>query len=1505
MEELPVQETKRGWGRVVLWVLLTPLLLFVLLMALLYVPPVQNIIRQKATEIASEATGMNISVQRIDLRFPLNLLVRGVKVVQEPDTLLDLQRLSVRVQAWPLLKGQVEVDEVLVEDAVVNSANFIEGMHVQGNLGRFFLESHGIDLSGEEIVLNEIELNDTKVAVLMNDTTTTPPDSASAPLNWKINLHSLALNNVDVALNMPLDSMRLSARLGSAKVLNAKADLLKQHYACQQFVVDKTALTYDVGNTTPVSGFDPSHIALRDIAIGVDSLLFAGENLGAIIRKFSLNERSGLSLVSVDGRLRADTSVVEVPQLRLRTAHSEMSLRAHTYWRMINMPTTGHLTARFDARIGKQDIMLLAAELPNAFKEAYPEYPLVISAGTDGNLRQMQLSRFEVDLPGAFNATGEGSVYHLTDSLLRNGQLNFAMQTHDLNFLKALAGVSPDSLSVVVPDSMQMNANLTFKGPQYQAHLDLQEAEGLLNLNAKLNASTLAYEADLMVDSLELTHFLPQDSLSLLTTNIKASGQGFDLASPQTKADIQAVLDHLHYGHWKFDKMQMHAGLNQSVASLKVDSDNDLLKLKLDGNMRFDRTYLDGTLDMDVNQVDLYGLGIAPKPLKRPFAFTVASEARHDSVKLQLNAGDMNFRFRARSTLKKMIEQGNEFATLLMQQIDERKLNHAALRELMPSAGFHLKAGKDNPISYFLATKDISYNDFRLSFGLTPQTGINGRASVHGFRMDSLQMDTIYILTKQDTTHLRLQAGVINAPGHPHVAFNASLTGEVRNEDAELLLNFVDANGETGVNFGLNARPLTEGNGKGNGMLLRITPEEPILAFRKFHFVDDANWAYLHKNMRAYANIDMEGEDGLGFKMLSNQQDTVSLQNMNIELSRLNLDLLSDVLPYMPRIGGLFTIETHYVQTESSLQLSADSNIEQFSYEGRLVGDIGLGATWLPADDNRHFLNAYMLANDQEVIMADGELQAMNNQQRIDLNTMVDHFPLPMLNAFVPDEMITLTGSLIGDVSVGGTLDKPQVEGELTLDSVTLFARQAGARYRFDNRSVKIADNQMHFNKFAIYTNSENPFTIDGVVDFRKMDMPTANLNLFASKYTFLDAPRTRESLIYGKIVVDLDARLRGPLNALTLRGNMNLLGSTNVTYVLTESPLTVEDRLDGLVTFTSFADTTQVAKEDATMVSLGGMDMNMSVHIDDAVRLRADLSSDRSKYIELEGGGDLNMLYTPQGDLSLTGRYTLSGGTMNYSLPIIPLKEFAFSSGSYVDWRGDIMNPDLNLKATERLRAAVSDGDGGSRMVNFDVSISIKNKLEAPELVFDIAAPEDATIQNELQAMGAEERSKQAIAMLATGIYLNSGVKGNGLDMGSALNSVLQSQINALAGSALNSSNASFSMGVENRTSAETGDTQTDYSFRYSQRFFNDRVQIVIGGKVSTGNNATNTTESFIDNISLEYRLDNSGTRYVRVFHNKNYESVLDGEITETGAGLVLRKKLNNLGELFIFKKK
>ena len=47
------------------------------------------------------------------------------------------------------------------------------------------------------------------------------------------------------------------------------------------------------------------------------------------------------------------------------------------------------------------DVLLFAGGLPETFKEAYPFRPLVIHAGTEGNLKQMQISpALRLNLPG-------------------------------------------------------------------------------------------------------------------------------------------------------------------------------------------------------------------------------------------------------------------------------------------------------------------------------------------------------------------------------------------------------------------------------------------------------------------------------------------------------------------------------------------------------------------------------------------------------------------------------------------------------------------------------------------------------------------------------------------------------------------------------------------------------------------------------------------------------------------------------------------------------------------------------------------------------------------------------------------------------------------------------------------------------------------------------------------------------------------------------------------------
>ncbi len=1479
-------------------------------MVLLYVPPVQNLIRREVTAYASKATGMQIQVERIDLRFPLNLLVRGVEVIQQPDTLLSLESLNVRVQAWPLLKGKVEVDEVTLSRVAFNSANLIDGMEIKGVLGRFFLQSHGVDLSNETAVINATELSDTHVQMLMNDTTTTPKDTtALAPVNWKVDLHQLKLKNVSFSMQLPADSMRMAAHIGEATIDDAQADLKNQFYGLKQFLLSGTSASYDTGAAKPVEGFDASHIAVRDVSIGLDSLLYKGRDMKAVIREFTMNERSGLSVTSLTGRAFSNDSIISVPGLKLQTPHSEIDLSAHTYWELVNIPTTGRLSANLNAYIGKEDVMLFTGGLPDSFKEAYPFRPLVIRAGTDGNLKEMQISRFTADLPGAFSLEGGGILENLADSITRSGTIGLKMKTQNLNFLTGLSGEVPNG-TLVIPDSMNLVAQVDIKGPEYKANLHLKEGQGAMNVNAALNTATEVYKADLKIDNLQLHHFLPKDSIYELSLSAAADGCGLDVMSYRSYAKLDLVLDRLHYAQYHLSNVHLTGDLKGALVTANLTSDNELLKMTTDAEYNLAHSYPDGKVTVDVIRLDLHELGLMPEPMKRPLAFNLSAEARQNRVFTHFISGDMKLNLSARSGVNPLISQSIRFVDVLMKQIDEKELNHTELRKALPTAVLSFSAGKENPLAYFLATKNISYHEASMKFGTAPDWGINGKAAVHALKVDTLQLDTVFFTVKQDTTLMKLRAGVINGPKNPQFSFSTTLTGEIRDRDAELLVDYKNGKGETGVLLGVNARPLFEGQGKGNGIAFTLIPEKPIVAFQQFHFNENHNWIYLHKNMRVYANVDMWDEEGMGFRVHSMQGDTVSLQNIDVEIRRIRLQEITSVLPYFPEVTGLFSLEAHYIQTEKDLQLSAEASIDELTYERQRIGDIALGATWLPGEQGKQYLNAYLNHDQVEVLVADGKLlPTRTGKDSLEVNTTLEHFPLRVANAFIPDQMVTLSGDMDGNLNITGSTEQPLINGELVLDSVAVFSSQYGARFVFDNRPVQIKNNRLLFDKFAIYTTSKNPFTIDGYVDFRDMSRPMANLNMLAQNYTLLDAKRTRESLVYGKVFADFRATVKGPLDGLNMRGNVSLLGNTDVSYVLTDSPLTVQDRLGSLVTFTSFSDTTTVVRQEVPTVSLGGLDMVMMVHIDPSVRVKVDLDASNDNRIELEGGGDLSMKYTPQGDLTLTGRYTLSGGLMKYALPVIAAKEFAIDNGSYVEWTGNPMDPMLNFKATDRIRASVSEGEnGGSRMVNFDVSVVVKNRLDNLSFAFDVSAPEDATVQNELTAMGAEERGKQALYIMVMKTYLGTGPIGGGggglgkLNMGSALTSVLSSQINSLMG---NLKNASLSVGVEDHDDSETGSKRTDYSFRYSQRLFNNRFQIVIGGKVSQGENATNDAESFIDNISLEYRLDRTGTRYIRLFYDKNYESVLEGEITETGVGIVLRKKLDKLSELFIFKKK
>jgi hypothetical protein len=224
-------------------------------------------------------------------------------------------------------------------------------------------------------------------------------------------------------------------------------------------------------------------------------------------------------------------------------------------------------------------------------------------------------------------------------------------------------------------------------------------------------------------------------------------------------------------------------------------------------------------------------------------------------------------------------------------------------------------------------------------------------------------------------------------------------------------------------------------------------------------------------------------------------------------------------------------------------------------------------------------------------------------------------------------------------------------------------------------------------------------------------------------------------------------------------------------------------------------------------------------------------------------------------------------------------------------------MNPRLNITATERTKATVGQEGSQTRSVLFDCGVVITKTLNDMGLQFIISAPEDMTINSELQSMSAEERGKLAVTMLTTGMYLADG-NTSGFSMNSVLSAYLQSEISNITGSALKT--LDLSVGMDNTTDA-SGQSHTDYSFKFSKRLFDNRLKIQLGGKVSSGaSEMPGQRQSFFDNVTMEYRLDQNATKNVKLFYQQNVYDWLDGYTGLYGAGYVWRKKMDSLLDIF-----
>lgn len=75
------------------------------------------------------------------------------------------------------------------------------------------------------------------------------------------------------------------------------------------------------------------------------------------------------------------------------------------------------------------------------------------------------------------------------------------------------------------------------------------------------------------------------------------------------------------------------------------------------------------------------------------------------------------------------------------------------------------------------------------------------------------------------------------------------------------------------------------------------------------------------------------------------------------------------------------------------------------------------------------------------------------------------------------------------------------------------------------------------------------------------------------------------------------------------------------------------------------------------------------------------------------------------------------------------------------------------------------------------------------------------------------------------------------------------------------------------------------------------------MGGRVSTGAEATEDNGAYFDNFSMEYRLNKNETQYLKLYYEREAYDWLEGQLSEFGGGFLWRRKLQHFKDVFRWK--
>ncbi|NNL82507.1 MAG: translocation/assembly module TamB, partial [Winogradskyella sp.] len=1095
-----------------------------------------------------------------------------------------------------------------------------------------------------------------------------------------------------------------------------------------------------------------------------------------------------------------------------------------------------------------------------------------------------------------------------------------------------LTDLLPNILGPAIPTVLSKVGNFNIVGSSYitaqsiKSDVDINTDIGFLSTNLNLtntkNIDNANYKGKIIFTDFNLGELLNDPKVKEVSSNLDVDGKGFTLENLNTQ--IVGEIYSLDYNNYIYEGVNVIGNLGNSIFNGKLIVDDPNLKLDFNGLADLSEDEKQFDFNANVGYANLKALNFVERDSISEFNGLV--DMRVKGSTLDNAVGSINIK---RTTYKNQDSQYKfeDFDIVSSFLGDERTItiNSPDIIEGRITGKFQIKD----------IAKLVENSVGSIYTNYIPNDLQEGQYLDFNFNIYSKIVTVFYkdlILGENTFTRGRIESdakGFKFTFNSPEIKFKKYFANDIAiniNNSNPLFNTFIEIDTlSTGV------YSVSQFN------LINVTKRDTLLVKTEFKG-GQQNMDDFDLNM--FYTIDKDNRSVVGFRksdvlfkgydwVLNSEKDTlnkivfdrqfkelnilpmrITHENEEIELSGTTTDSVNknfdinfkevELVKITPRIdslsmAGLVNGYLNITQKNGAYFPKSDLVIDDF-----VLNNYELGILSAKIEGNNS-LTAYgvdlSLINDNiKSLEAKGELDVSKSNSRIDVDVKFEDFLLDPLNPLGEGVINNIRGLVSGEARVTGNLNKPNISGRLMMDRAGLAIPYLNVDYNFDfDSEVILEDQRFIFNNVAL-TDSKyfSRGYLNGFIEHNNFSDWKLGLDLETDRLLVLNTTETEESLYYGTGFISGTAEIYGPTNQLTI----DVEGKTSSGTVFNIPLNDIESFGDNsYIHFLSPEE--KAARENGelnTTIEVKGLELNFELDVDQNALIEIVIDKESGSTIKGTGEGNLVFLINTNGRFNMWGDFSVFEGIYNFKYQGIVEKRFEVEQGGHIEWEGDPMKAQIDIKAIYKTQAnpSVLLDNPISQNIPVEVEIHLTGQLEQPNPEFNFRFPNvTSTVKSELdyRLSSKEDRDNQALILLATGGFA-SGVRDVNIS------GTIAERLNGIINSLFGTGDGKFNVGLDLEIGQDNIDYQTDDRFGITfQTQISDKV--LFNGKVGVPFGSASQTVIAGD-AQIDLLLNDNGTLRAKVFNRENSIRNFGEEIGYTqGLGLSYNVEFDTFKEL------